>query len=69
MFINDCPTMEDCHDLADGNGAICRFYCYTDMARGEGTPGLGGCPAGQTCITMLGNTAIDFGVPGVGLCN
>ncbi len=68
-FLNDCPSMEDCHDLSDGKGPICRFYCYTDMARGEGTPGFGGCPSGQNCITSLNSVQIDLGFPGVGLCN
>jgi hypothetical protein len=68
-FLNDCPSMEDCHDLSDGTGAHCHMYCYTDMSRGEGTPGYGGCPTGQSCITSLNSVPIDLGLPGIGLCN
>jgi hypothetical protein len=68
MYLNDCPDMEDCRDLAEGEGQRCRYYCYEDMSRGEGLPGLGACPAGQSCVTSINGSAINLGFPGVGLC-
>ena len=55
LYLNDCGSMQLCY------GNKCRYNCFVDDG-GQGTPGLGGCPPGQTCI------ADDFGVEGVGIC-
>ena len=64
-FINDCKDMQNCTTETPGDGGapagVCRYYCYVS-AGGTGVPGLGGCPAGQSCL------AVDLGIPDIGLC-
>jgi hypothetical protein len=63
-YINDCASMQEC--FSSGSGAKCHWYCK--LGTTGGTPGLGGCPAGETCLSVVDGTAVDFGVPGIGLC-
>jgi hypothetical protein len=55
QYINDCGDMQECF------GGVCRYYCRVSDA-GAGTPGLGGCIDGQTCLEA------DYGVDDVGIC-
>jgi hypothetical protein len=56
QYINDCGDMQLCA------GGTCRYNCLLGKA-GEGVaPGLGGCPAGETC------QAQKTGIDGVGVC-
>ena len=65
-YINDCHDMQACYDTGNGAGTSCHWYCFVDPTRGAPTPGLGGCPAGQRCVSSA--TGV-FGIPGVGVCN
>lgn len=65
-YINDCPDMEQCWGPPGGQ-SVCHFLCWTD-ASGDALPGLGGCPAGQTCRNKSGNASINYGVAKLGLC-
>lgn len=56
QYLNDCGDMQDCW-----NNAVCRYHCWVSDG-GAGEPGLGGCPAGQTCVEA------DYGIPDLGIC-
>jgi hypothetical protein len=60
-FINDCKDMQYCFSQ-NGEQGVCRYNC--DLTAAAGTaPGLGGCPASQTCQPNY-----DFGIPNVSVC-
>jgi hypothetical protein len=54
VYINECGSMQICF------GGFCRYNCKLN---GGGTPGTGGCPAGQACQDVL-----PPGAGGVGVC-
>jgi hypothetical protein len=58
QFLNDCKDMQHCTAPPDN---VCRYYCHVNADPGV-PPGLGGCPAGESCIPT------SLGVPNVGLC-
>jgi hypothetical protein len=66
LYRNDCGDAQQCNkappDLGDGDTGRCRYNCLVDSWQGL-TPGLGGCPATQTC-TSLGASQL----PNIGLC-
>jgi hypothetical protein len=65
-FLNDCDDMQQCQQISSTK-RVCLYYCYLDQ-NGMGTPGLGGCPAGEACVSQVGNYKIDFHIPNVGVC-
>jgi hypothetical protein len=58
--------MQQCQQVG-GTKRVCLYYCYLDQ-KGAGTPGLGGCPAGEACVSQVGNFKVDFHIPNIGLC-
>ena len=59
-YVNECGDMQSCWPPGFA-GAVCRYLC--DVAGGSGKdPGLGGCPAAQSC------KAAATGIDGVGIC-
>jgi hypothetical protein len=57
-FLNDCGDMQAC--IGQGAEYRCRYAC---MMGSMAAPGLGGCPAMQTC------QPVDFGLPDIGACS
>jgi len=67
-YVNDCQDSQYClYASADAGSGTCRWLCKAsasgapDAGTVGGTPGMGGCPSGQTCHA--------FGSPAwLGLC-
>ena len=63
-YVNDCQDSQYClYAGSDAGSGICRWLCKASDSGGApdagtvgGTPGLGGCPSGQTCHAF-GNPA------------
>lgn len=66
-YLNECGDMEHCQPH---NGtAQCHFYCVLGQANPFSPPaGLGGCPAGQTCQSVIDGMEVKLGIPTIGLC-
>jgi hypothetical protein len=66
-YRNDCGDSMQCNHIAPDNGdggtvGVCRFNCLVDNWQAL-TPGLGGCPATETCHDL------SYGqLPNVGVC-
>lgn len=59
VYVNDCGDMQNCiGNMTDG--FFCRYLCEIGSSA---APGLGGCPAGQTC-----DGSFDTGFTDVGAC-
>ena len=58
VYLNDCLAGMACIGSAE---AFCHFLCQEGSEAQP--PGMGGCPAGQTC-----NTALTSGFEGLGFC-
>lgn len=58
-----CEALNDCGDMQACIGQDAEYRCrYACMMGSMAAPGLGGCPANQTC------QPVDFGLPDVGAC-
>lgn len=51
-YVNECPEMAVCY------AGLCRYSCAMNSSA---QPGLGGCPAGQSCVAIYPNSP-DLGV-------
>jgi hypothetical protein len=57
-----CKYINDCHDMQLCDAGTCRYNCLVGAAGQGQPPGLGGCPAGQTCKD------VKTGIDGIGIC-
>lgn len=66
IFLNDCKENQFCYAPMAGAQAVCRWHCHpSDSPKMPPVaPGLGGCPAPETCMPFN----FGPGITDIGLC-
>jgi hypothetical protein len=59
--LNECGESQVCFPFESAGASSCRFNCFLDGS-GSATPGLGGCPPGQSCTDQ------GLDQPSIGIC-